>query len=63
MKVIGNADKQETGRWLNNRREFTPAVSTKRASHVALPPNAKFAKVRRRAFLNSQPFQPGKTPL
>ena len=44
-------------------REFTPAVSTKRASHVALPPNAKFAKVRRRAFLSSQPFQPGKTPL
>jgi putative transposase len=21
MKVIGNADKQETGRWLNNRTE------------------------------------------
>jgi putative transposase len=45
MKVIGNSDRQETGRWKKqSRREFPLAVSMKRSSHVALPPNAKFEK-------------------
>jgi transposase-like protein len=63
MKVVGNVEKQETGRWQNNRpREFTPpawqycvckpregAFSTKRKAGAALSPNAKFTR-------NSQPF-------
>ena len=44
-------------------REFTPAVSTKRTGHASVPAHTKFAKVRRRPRLSSQPFQPGKTPL
>ena len=64
MKVIGNADKQETGRWLNNQSENSHLPFRRRErAMLALPPNAKFAKVRRRALLSSQPFQPGKTPL
>ena len=45
MKVVGNADRQETGRWLNNQGgEFPLAVSTTRARHAALPTNAKSAE-------------------
>ena len=64
MKAIGNSDRQETGRWKNNRAENSHLPFRRRErAHVVLPPNAKFAKVRLRAFLSSPPFQPGKTPL
>ncbi len=54
MKVIGNADKQETGRWLQqSSREFTLAVSTTRTGHAAVPSHAKFTEIRLRSRLRS----------
>jgi hypothetical protein len=47
MKVIGNADRQETGRWLNNRAEN---------SHQPF-------QVRRRPLFSSQSLQPGARTL
>lgn len=43
-------------------REFPPAIATKRASHVPLPPNAKPEKIRVRPHLDPQPLQP-RAPL
>jgi hypothetical protein len=38
MKVIGNADKQETGRWLNNRAEnFKPMWQSLGSGYTGLP--------------------------
>ena len=38
MKVIGNADKQETGRWLNNRAEnFKPMWQLLGSGYTGLP--------------------------
>ena len=76
MKVVGNADRQETGRWENNRAEnahplpdsgllanHERAVSTTRTRHAAVPQHAKFAEIRRRSCLRLQPFQPGARAL
>lgn len=62
MKVIGNTNSQEAGRWLNNREEFTPFVSTKGTGHAAAPQHAKFANVCLRPRLCLQSFQPGTPP-
>ncbi|MFT6076633.1 MAG: putative transposase [Yoonia sp.] len=52
MKVIGNADRQETGRWKNNRAKNSHLPFRRRErAHAALPPNAKFAKIRLRPRL------------
>ena len=38
VKVIGNADKQETGRWLNNRAEnFKPMWQLLGSGYTGLP--------------------------
>lgn len=38
MKSLGNAGKQEIGRWANNRVEnSSPALSTTRAGHAKVP--------------------------
>ena len=64
MKVVGNADRQETGRWKNNRAEkFTLAVSATRTSHAAVPQHANVTEIRRRTRLSPQPFQPRKTSI
>jgi len=64
MKVVGNAQRQETGRWLNNRCENSHLpFSTNRASHAALAPNGKFAEIHRRSCIDPQPFQPGAPPV
>jgi hypothetical protein len=44
-------------------REFSPAVSKKRASNVVFPTNANLAKIRLRPRLSSQSFQPPTPPL
>ena len=44
-------------------REFTSAIPKKRARHVPLPANAKFAEIRRGPFFNPQLFQFGAQPL
>jgi transposase-like protein len=63
MKVVGNADRQETGRWVNNRAENSHfAVSTTRTRHAPLSTDAMSAKVRCRPLFSPQPFQSG-TPL
>jgi putative transposase len=63
MKVVGNADRQETGRWVNNRAENSHfAVSTTRTRHAPLSTDAMSAKVRCSPLFSPQPFQSG-TPL
>ena len=38
VKVVGNADKQETGRWLNNRAEnFKPMWQLLGSGYTGLP--------------------------
>ena len=60
MKVVGNADRQETGRWVNNRAgEFPLAVSTTRTRYAPLPTDALSAEVRCRPLFSPQPFQSG----
>ncbi len=44
-------------------QEFSPAISTARASHASLPENAKFAEIRRRSRVNPQPHQHGAPSL
>ena len=57
MKVVGNADKQDTGRWLNNRAEnLHQPVRRRRAGDAALQPHAKLAETRLHPFLGPQSF-------
>ena len=64
MKVVGNADKQDTGRWLNNRAEnLHQPVRRRRAGDAALQPHAKLAETRLHPFLGPQSFQAGTRPL
>ena len=44
-------------------REFSPSLPTTRASNVAVPTYAKFAKIRRRSCLRLKPLQLGTQPL
>ncbi len=64
MKVIGNADLQKTGRWLNNRAENSHLPFRRRERAMLRFRNTrtlqKFVSVH--AFC-SQPFQPGTSPL
>jgi hypothetical protein len=59
MKVIGNVDKQETGRWLNNRAENSHKPFRRRERAML-----RFGRMRtlqkncRRPRFCSQPFQP-----
>lgn len=66
IKDLGRGDDREMGRWANNRAEirfadfrFAPAVSTTRASHAAVPADAKLAEI----CLGPQPRQPVTRPL
>ena len=77
MKVIGNADRQETGRWLNNRAENAHPLpdSGLLANHEKGPFRRReramhrfrrmrsLQKIRRRARLCLQSLQPGTQPL
>ncbi len=55
LKEIGAANRQETGRWLNNRAgEFTSAVSMTRTGDASLQAHAKFAEVRLRPRFSLQ---------
>ncbi len=60
MKVIGIVERQECGRWLNNRAENS--VSTKRACDGEVQGHKDPAEVRLRPCLDPQPFQPGAPP-
>jgi putative transposase len=60
MKQIGNADRREVGRRLNNRAEkFASAFSTTRASHAAVPKREDTAEIQLSSRSVPQPFQPG----
>ena len=57
MKAIGNSDRQEVGRGLNNRAgEFASAVSTTRARHAAFSKRGERCK-------NSAQFTPRSTTI
>lgn len=60
LKIVGNADRQETGRWLNNRAENPhPPFRRRERAMVALSAHSKFAEIRHRPCLRPQSFQPG----
>ena len=60
MKAIGNSDRQEVGRGLNNRAEkFASAVSTTRARHAAFSKHEDTAKIQLSSRPGPQPFQSG----
>lgn len=64
MKVTGNADKQETGRWTKKPwGEFTPALSKAGTRDATLSVYAKFAEICLRPRFSSQPLQPGTPSL
>jgi len=64
MKVVGNAHRQETGRWLNNRAEnsYLPFRRRERAMlrFRRMQTLQKFVAVQ---IVGLQPFQPGTPPL
>ena len=57
MKEIGNADRQEAGRRLNNRA--ASAVSTTRTGHAAVSKHEDAAKIQLSSCPGPQPFQSG----
>jgi DDE domain len=60
MKEIGNADRHEVGRRLNNRAEKrASAFSTTRASHAAAPKREDATEIQLNSCSGPQPFQPG----
>ena len=59
MKEIGNADRHEVGRRLNNRAENSTAISTTRTSHAALSECKDTTKVQFNSRAGPQSFQPG----
>ncbi len=61
LKEIGSREKQEVGRWANNRGELAPAVQATRASDAAVPPDANVTEVRLSPRQRPQPLQP-RTP-
>ena len=62
MDELGNREKQEVGRYANNRVEnLTPAVPTTRAGYAEVQANALPAEVRKRPRQRPQPLQP-RTP-
>ncbi|MER3356041.1 MAG: DDE-type integrase/transposase/recombinase [Hoeflea sp. D1-CHI-28] len=63
MKDIGNADRQHTGRWLNNRIATHTCHSDEESAPCLLPAQAKYAEIRRRPFFNPQLVQFGAQPL
>ena len=46
-----------------SRGELTPAVSTTRTGHAAVPQHGMFAEISRRSCFSSQPLQSGTCPL
>ena len=64
LKDLGVSDRQETGRWLNNRgEELAPAIAATGASDAAVSAHANFAEVRLRPRLRRQPLQRRPQPL
>jgi putative transposase len=58
MSELGNADKQEVGRWANNRVENSHPLPTTRAGHAAVPADEEPPEVRLSACQRPQPLQP-----
>jgi len=60
LKAMGAIDKREVGRLAEQPGgEFAPAIPTTETGDAPLPADAKSAEIRRVAWLDPQPFQPG----
>ncbi len=57
MTELGNADKQQIGRWANNRVENSHSVPTTRASDAAVQANELLTEVRLGPRQRPQPLQ------
>jgi len=62
MAEFGNAEKQEMGRYADNRAEQPFAIPTTRAGDAALQTDEVIAEIRFRPRLASQPLCPGTPP-
>ena len=59
MKTIGNASKQETGHWVNNRAENSHLTyTTTRIHNATVQANTKFTEIRLNSLISLQPLQP-----
>ena len=57
MMIIGNADRQETGRWLNNRAENSHlTVQATREGDAKISPSENLAEICLHPRFNSEPF-------
>jgi hypothetical protein len=64
MKVIVNASKQKTGRWLHNRAEKSHLPFRRREQAMLRFRHTRSSqKICRRPFVNSEPFQPRAPPI
>lgn len=61
LKEIGLADRQETGRWVNNRAENSH-LPFQRRERALLEADATFAEIRIRPSLDLPPVQSGNKP-
>ena len=64
MMIIGNADRQETGRWVNNRAENSHLPFRRRErAMLRFRPSENLAEIRLNPRFNPEPFQPGTPSL
>lgn len=62
LKELGNTEKQEVGRWANNRSRTAPVVPTKGACDAQHQANEGATEVRLGARQHPQPLQPRTPP-
>jgi len=62
MKELGNAEKQEVGRWAKPGWELTSALPTTRTGDAEVPADEAAAEVQLSSRRLSQPLQPGPPP-
>jgi putative transposase len=62
LKAIGNAARQETGRWLNNRAENSHH-QTPRTGNAAISADENSSEIRGDSFIRTQSFQSGAPSL
>ncbi len=60
LRELGATEKQQTGRWLNNRVENSHLSFRRPERHATVLAHAKFTEIRLCPFLRIQPLQPGK---
>jgi putative transposase len=64
LRTIGNAARQETGRWAQQPgRKLPSAAQTPRTGNAAVPADGNASEIRSRPFIRTQSFQSGAPSL